>query len=522
MGFKHNRPDGIFTATDKRLSAIAQSVEQFLRKDGSPLLIFLDASQFLQLAIMMTEFGEDTWYELGMWDALEAHNLQIFGNPLPFSKPEKEEASDFPFDEYRLSHFLWNAMMVLRGEEYFSPHHMSLLPLAERLSYFLEKKFEGLPRQSSVKKFLSSPNTSGSVVKRKLVWMGTKSYLFRVLCNHYLYEHDALDAEVNEQIPCIDDFLCQECTLWSGMGVLDVLAHTLSLTETQKEEVLSWYERHFAYYEILGFEKNGLKAKNIITGTVYEFPEETKSHFSPFKKGMVIMGACVPFDGKWYWSGIQRQLGSVSRHDLGRLKAEFCKKSSSIVYRYDKERAAKAAEQTKGYHAAFVEFFGSDMAEFKTGREAANAMIAKLEYQQKKILGDEKFEKQKEKFRLADITAESVYSPEFLEEDGGICAFSNPGIGDELITHFFAFKKSLKKQGKGLNMEELELLQDFFMTDTISKEALERLAAEFGKDSFATAFFLHKKPKYWFDYLLRKFKGQDFRNRYPNLTILDE
>jgi hypothetical protein len=267
--------------------------------------------------------------------------------------------------------------------------------------------------------------------------------------------------------------------------------------------------------------KNGLKAKNLITDAVYEFPEEKPSQFSPFKPGLVVFGAAVPFDGKWYWSGIQHQVGKMGKLDTGQLKKQFYQKSSSIVYRYDKERAALAAEHMESYREAFIEYFGGDLAEFKTGMEAAKALIAKLEFQQKKILGEKDFERQKEQFKLRGITPEQVYPPEVLKHKNGVALFFNPVTGEEMTTDFFDIKKSLQKQGKGLTQAEIEQLQEFFEDSSVSREFIGHIAEAFGKDSIAAAFFLHKKPKYWFDYLLRKYKGKEFRRRYPNLAVVE-
>ena len=127
--------------------------------------------------------------------------------------------------------------------------------------------------------------------------------------------------------------------------------------------------------------------------------------------------------------------------DLKTIKAQFFQKSSHIVYRYDKERAAIAAKYTEDYRKAFIEYFGSDLVEFKTGLEAAKASIAKLEFQQKKLLGEKDFERQKKQFKLQGITPEQVYSPEILNNKNGTALFFNPAIGEEMTTDFFKIKK---------------------------------------------------------------------------------
>ena len=86
-----------------------------------------------------------------------------------------------------------------------------------------------------MKTFLTTPNTYGWEVKRKLVWMGQHSYLFRLPCAHYVRDHGG-----TADIPTLDDFLCQETTHWSGLGVIDILAATLDITDSQRRDLRSW------------------------------------------------------------------------------------------------------------------------------------------------------------------------------------------------------------------------------------------------------------------------------------------
>ena len=45
-----------------------------------------------------------------------------------------------------------------------------------------------------MKKFLAAPHKTGVDVKKKLVWLAQKSYLFRFLCQEYLEKEDSLRA----------------------------------------------------------------------------------------------------------------------------------------------------------------------------------------------------------------------------------------------------------------------------------------------------------------------------------------
>ena len=70
-------------------------------------------------------------------------------------------------------------------------------------------------------------------------------------------------------------------------------------------------------------------------------------------------------------------------------------------------------------------------------------------------------------------------------------------------------------------MEDIDTIQHIFQDSSISLDLLKRLIKDFGSASIAQAFYIKKRPKYWVDYLLRKMKGRDFRNRYPMISIID-
>ena len=97
-----------------------------------------------------------------------------------------------------------------------SPNHVDLEILSENISIFLKNVFKKVPKDSGLKKFLSQPNDYCWDFKRKLVWIGTNAYLFRYSCYRYVSEKNKGKME----IPIIDDFICQENTIWSGLGVI--------------------------------------------------------------------------------------------------------------------------------------------------------------------------------------------------------------------------------------------------------------------------------------------------------------
>jgi len=50
----------------------------------------------------------------------------------------------------------------------------------------------------------------------------------------------------NEVIATTDDFLCQECTAWSRLGAIDLLASVIDLPDDSRAVLRGWHERHAA------------------------------------------------------------------------------------------------------------------------------------------------------------------------------------------------------------------------------------------------------------------------------------
>ncbi|HWI56280.1 MAG TPA: hypothetical protein VNZ22_03585 [Bacillota bacterium] len=88
--------------------------------------------------------------------------------------------------------------------------------------------------------------------------------------------------------------MCQHCTEWSGLGVIDVLAGTLDLPEADRGTVRSWYERHWSFFRVLRWhEERGevkcITVRNLVTGQPYVIRMNMTQ--CPFIPGMVVYGA---------------------------------------------------------------------------------------------------------------------------------------------------------------------------------------------------------------------------------------
>ena len=146
-----------------------------------------------------------------------------------------------------------------------------------------------MPKDSGVKAFLQTANVYGWDVKRKLVWLGLHSFMFRANCNQYLDEKAGGKADISN----IDDFVCQECTHWSGLGAIEILAKVLDISDEDRKDLRSWYERHASFYKLMSVSKEMLRAVNIISDQPYQIRINMKRH--PFKVGQLVFGSLVPW-----------------------------------------------------------------------------------------------------------------------------------------------------------------------------------------------------------------------------------
>lgn len=220
MDFTEYRPEKQLKKEEENLPLLTDELEKFI-KGTYPLFrhdsLKLNDGQIRRLAHLLIEFAEDLYLNIGMWKSYENHNINIFGTPLPCTLENGEKISENdPVNEYRIQHFLWNIYGMLEPNLIFSPHHKDLHYFTEEIAVFLNNKQSYFPKKSTIKDFLHQPEYDAYDIKRKLVWLGTKSYLFRENFWYYLNKEN-----LKEEISTMDDFIVQVATLWSGLGVID-------------------------------------------------------------------------------------------------------------------------------------------------------------------------------------------------------------------------------------------------------------------------------------------------------------
>ena len=210
MDFQSDRPEGYTGKADQYLPDVIQNLKRVLIKAQDSLVyktLHLSKRNLGELASVLVEFAEDIYNNIGIWKALEQYNLEFFGMRLPFIPQLNENIEQKELNKYRICHLLWVLYSELKPQLILSPTHKDLLQLATLISDFLEERFAKIPQNSGIKAFLAQPNAFGWDVKKKLVWLGRHSYLFR-----HNFQNYVRDNRGKPEIPVIDDFICQDTT----------------------------------------------------------------------------------------------------------------------------------------------------------------------------------------------------------------------------------------------------------------------------------------------------------------------
>jgi hypothetical protein len=366
-----------------------------------------------------------------------------------------------------------------------------------------------------VQTFLTTPNTYGWDVKRKLVWTGQHSYLFRLPCAHYVSDHGG-----TADIPTLDDFLCQETTHWSGLGVIDILAATLDVSDSQRRDLRSWYERHRANFRVVSLREPFMDVINLLNEQPYTIHVGTIG--DTFHVEDVVFGGLVPWDGVWYWSGVQRRSGHVTDEAIQQIKRDFPLKASQVVYRYCDARAAKARELIGKHAQQFRDYYGTDLVIYPDGNAMVEEMQKFYQYQFSSAPREEVEAFLTRHHLVATPSPQVEWSPELLACDDGIGVYFNPEEGQEMMTGFDDVLSGLQKRGSDVKEDESEGIRQLLYSDAISPQFVRKLVQDYGDASIAAAFLIPQdSDKYYLEYLLRRYKGHFYRKRYPSLSIVD-
>ena len=511
-----HRPEGHRGPLDDHLSRIHDGLVRAMagaQKDFAHDTLELPRPVLKALAAILVEFAEDLHCGAGIWRSLERHNREFFGTPLPFLAEPGTEIPPGAITPVRVRHLLWVLYPQAIPDLIIAPEHVDLVRMAEVVAGFLGERFADLPTDSGVTQFLGTPDEYGWEVKRKLVWLGTRSYLFRYAFQGYSEEQEAEPTDIG----IMDDFICQQCTDWSGLGALDILADVLDLPPDRRADLLSWSERHNAVFEVTSGNKDRIEVRNLISGGTYGVRMNLERN--PFPRGSYVLGSLVPWGGEWYWSGQQKTFKTLSAKEIDGLKEGY-RKLPTIYYRYSREDLAKARAMVREHYEEFVARHGKDWVVYPDGlamaadwQKAAKEKFEALPPAEQKAL--------LKRHGMKEYAPSFSLPPDLLEAEDGIGVYFNPDEGQEIIEGFDDVLSGLAKRGTDLEPDEAEAIRGWVLSDSISPGFVRRLAEQYGEESIKAAFLLGKhREGYALDYLLRRYKGHFYRPRYPTLTLV--
>lgn len=474
---------------------------------------YLSDSQIWDLAGMLLDFAADLSNEIGLWDTYEQYNRRWFGTPLPLTL-ENESSLPKGLHLERIRHWLWVMIPEMTRDSFLAPDDKFLEQLSQAVYAFLNEPFHSRPKKNGIKAFLQTPNNYAWDIKRKLVWLGSKSYLFRLFYRQYLDEEN----EGKFDIGYTDDFICQQCTAWSGLGVIDILAGVLDLPEEERKDLRGWYERHAAIYLILAANQEVLTARNIINDESYTI--RMNDNRIPFKPGFLVIGSLTSWRGEWYWSGQQQPISKPTPELIAKLKDSMIRKSPNLIYRYCPEREQQARKLMAQFHAESLKFHGTDLKIYPDG--LAMAADWQREMRQKwESQSPQQIQEVMDRHQLKNPQPDLTLPPDLLEAKNGLGVFLNPEEGKEIMEQFDELTEGCHRQGVDLTQWQEEVIRGFIRSESISPSFVLRVIKEYGDNSLKSVFRLQDtRTSYWLDYLLRRYKGHFFRKRYPAISVV--
>ncbi|HYQ90842.1 MAG TPA: hypothetical protein VES89_01875, partial [Candidatus Competibacteraceae bacterium] len=241
-----------------------------------------------------------------------------------------------------------------------------------------------------------------------------------------------------------------------------------------------------------------------------------------FQQFQLVFGGLVPWEGVWYWSGVQQEFETMSKALLQQIRQEFPRRAPQMVYRYWGSLAEKARAIVSEHYQQFMEYYGNDLVIYPDGKALAEAMQQFLRYQMNRV-PRENIEAFLKKQALSEWqTPKIALPPALLDCDNGIGVYFNPAEGQELMPDFNDIISGFKKQGASLSDTEAQSIRSLIYGEAISPNFVHRLVQDDGDASIAAAFLIPREsgPAY-LNYLLRRYKGHFYRHRYPSLALVD-
>jgi hypothetical protein len=287
----------------------------------------------MELAWRFAGYLEDVVNQVGIFKALTTKNQEIFGTPIPLFINDPEHFSPDTINKQAVTYLVWDFLTEVREDLILSPTHIDLQTIADEIYGYLKKQVKNVPRGSKLKDFVTlSGNKDGGFIKRRLVWLGMASYLFRFSASNYL-------ADKEKDVSTVEDFLMQKTTKLSGFTPLDIFVEMADLDEESKKELQKWEEPYMALYHVEDQTGDYWTVKNLINKKDYKVWKDygASKIADRIVKGSFCLGGIVPWKKEWRWSGEQAIYPSLDSNSIAEIINTFKNEYPHMIYRYCEE-----------------------------------------------------------------------------------------------------------------------------------------------------------------------------------------
>ena len=129
---------------------------------------------------------------------------------------------------------------------------------------------------------------------------------------------------------------------------------------------MKWYERHMAYFRVVSLREPFMDVINLLNEQPYTI--HVGEIGDTFRVDDVVFGGLVPWEGVWYWSGVQQRYEHVTDEAIQQIKRDFPLQASQVVYRYCPQLAEKARDIVRKHYQQFLDYYGTELVIYPNGK----------------------------------------------------------------------------------------------------------------------------------------------------------
>jgi len=520
--YLQKKPFDDFSLHDKYYFDLTNELAAYWQKLQDSFLyqtLKLEPKSIGEASWILVSYFEDILNNIGIWVALSTKHLELYQSTVPLLDCPNDLFSGKQIREPEIKYLIWNYYLEEIPELIMNIcSHKDLSLLARAIYEFLDAKKKEAPREDRIHQFLNQSNKECFIVKRKLIWFGTASYLFLKPYQSYMAKQD----KNADMIDMTDEFILRECTKLSGFSPLDVLAEVIGLKAKEKKELLFWRDKHLSIYKLKDKTKQLFIFTNLLNNQDYQVPKNENVSNEPFQIGVVFHGSFVYWHNFWHWSANAKVLGKIPQQEIDSLKQKIMTKTPRIIYRFDKKLLKQAQISLQRQYKEFVDYFGDTLVHYDDGYKMAEEFqnyLVQHSANRAKEIAKEEFEMFKKKYNWTK-NRPKITLPNDLLESKDVSLFMSRADGTNFFQGLTAFVKSIRKKGKSLTEDDHTIIFNCITSSSIGPEVFYKIRETCPLDSIADTFKLGKLENRKLEFLLRCYKGKYYKEIYPNVSLL--